>query len=181
MEAEFIIALKDIANPDLQPGLRVSLFSLVRDLWSLMNTCSASIAVLIRFAYIDRLTSDDYFRLATDFAFWCNVESGLAIFAANLATLRPLFRKIGLSFGYSASDDSTRARFNRLKIASIRPHRWTGGVGNRSSKAPRNSIGLPALGKGPGNNPPGDDAYRIWKPSLVYSRDEKRDPRSRAL
>ncbi|KAK6206049.1 hypothetical protein LQW54_007988 [Pestalotiopsis sp. IQ-011] len=57
----------------------------------------ASIAVLIRFAYLTALSSADFTYDAITIAILSSSEQGLAITAGNLVTLRPLFtRKFGL-------------------------------------------------------------------------------------
>ncbi|KAF7535411.1 hypothetical protein G7054_g5385 [Neopestalotiopsis clavispora] len=57
----------------------------------------ASIAVLIRFAYLTTLSSEDFTYDAITIAILSSAEQGLAITAGNLVTLRPLFtRKFGL-------------------------------------------------------------------------------------
>ncbi|KAI0537065.1 hypothetical protein GGR58DRAFT_360890 [Xylaria digitata] len=61
--------------------------------------CVASIAVVVRLAYIQNFTDPDFLWATLDIAIWSTGEQGLAITAASLATLRPLFRTVGQQFG----------------------------------------------------------------------------------
>ncbi|KAJ2986282.1 hypothetical protein NUW58_g5102 [Xylaria curta] len=59
----------------------------------------ASIAVVIRFPYIKTFMDPDFLWATVDIAIWSTAEQGLAITAASLATLRPLFRTVAQRFG----------------------------------------------------------------------------------
>ncbi|KAJ8131972.1 hypothetical protein O1611_g1652 [Lasiodiplodia mahajangana] len=61
--------------------------------------CVASIAVVVRLGYINRFLDPDFLWATLDIAIWSTSEQGLAITAASLATLRPLFRTVGQRFG----------------------------------------------------------------------------------
>uniref|UniRef100_A0A0B7KDL0 Rhodopsin domain-containing protein n=2 Tax=Bionectria ochroleuca TaxID=29856 RepID=A0A0B7KDL0_BIOOC len=63
----------------------------------------ASSAVAVRFAYVETFRDADYLWATAPIAVWSNVEMGLAITAASLATLRPLVRTISASLGFSSS------------------------------------------------------------------------------
>ncbi|KAI1421253.1 hypothetical protein F5Y12DRAFT_38429 [Xylaria sp. FL1777] len=61
--------------------------------------CVASIAVVVRLAYIHNFLEPDFLWATVDIAIWSTAEQGLAITAASLATLRPLFRSMAHRFG----------------------------------------------------------------------------------
>ncbi|KAJ8120435.1 hypothetical protein ONZ43_g2857 [Nemania bipapillata] len=61
--------------------------------------CVASIAVVVRLAYIKNFLDPDFLWATLDIAIWSTSEQGLAITAASLATLRPLFRSVAQQFG----------------------------------------------------------------------------------
>jgi hypothetical protein len=74
---------------------------------------SACIAVLIRIPYVKILVNNqhDFFYYSTDVVIWSAIEAGLAITAANIATLRPLFVKFlsrSRIFGESASKKNSQ-------------------------------------------------------------------------
>ncbi|KAF2993587.1 hypothetical protein E8E13_000684 [Curvularia kusanoi] len=57
--------------------------------------CVASYAALVRMPYVEGFRSDDFLFNTVDLALWFTIEVGVSIFAANLATLRPLVRHVG--------------------------------------------------------------------------------------
>ncbi|KAK7911059.1 hypothetical protein PG985_013540 [Apiospora marii] len=59
----------------------------------------ASVGVAVRFAYLDDLTQPDFLFDTLDIAIWSAVESGLAVTAGSLATLKPLFRLMSRKLG----------------------------------------------------------------------------------
>ncbi|KAI0404065.1 hypothetical protein F4802DRAFT_263231 [Xylaria palmicola] len=59
----------------------------------------ASIAVVVRFPYTKTFLDPDFLWATIDIAIWSTAEQGLAVTAASLATLRPLFRTVGQRFG----------------------------------------------------------------------------------
>ncbi|KAI0468961.1 hypothetical protein F4859DRAFT_489561 [Xylaria cf. heliscus] len=59
----------------------------------------ASIAVVVRLAYIKKFLDPDFLWATLDIAIWSTAEPGLAITAASLATLRPLFRNVAQRLG----------------------------------------------------------------------------------
>ncbi|KAJ6785976.1 hypothetical protein PWT90_06271 [Aphanocladium album] len=63
--------------------------------------CVASIAVLVRVAYLKNFYDPDFLFATTDIAIWSTIEMGLAITAASCSTLRPLARRLGLSVGFT--------------------------------------------------------------------------------
>lgn len=58
---------------------------------------SASAAVIARLPYLKYFDSPDFLWATTDIAIWSTIEQGFAITAGSLATLRPLFYKLGLT------------------------------------------------------------------------------------
>ncbi|KAK3940935.1 hypothetical protein QBC46DRAFT_113282 [Diplogelasinospora grovesii] len=64
--------------------------------------CTASAAVVARFAYLQNFRDPDFLYATLDIAIWSTIEQGLAITAASLATLRPLLRAIGYKLGWSS-------------------------------------------------------------------------------
>ncbi|KAI8633481.1 hypothetical protein F5Y19DRAFT_302436 [Xylariaceae sp. FL1651] len=61
--------------------------------------CVASIAVVVRLAYINTFLDPDFLWATVDIAIWSTAEQGLAITAVSLATLLPLFRNMGQRLG----------------------------------------------------------------------------------
>ncbi|KAK8041091.1 hypothetical protein PG994_014098 [Apiospora phragmitis] len=59
----------------------------------------ASVGVAVRFAYLDDFTAPDFLFDTLDVVIWSAVESGLAVTAGSLATLKPLFRLMSRNFG----------------------------------------------------------------------------------
>ncbi|KAL2127575.1 hypothetical protein VTI74DRAFT_10463 [Chaetomium olivicolor] len=68
--------------------------------------CIASTAVVIRLPYMRFIASSDFLYATVDVAIWSSVEQGLAITAAGLATLQPLFKIIGYKLGLTSSGPS---------------------------------------------------------------------------
>ncbi|KAH8647776.1 hypothetical protein BX600DRAFT_118764 [Xylariales sp. PMI_506] len=93
----------------------------------------ASIAVLIRFAFLYSITSDDLTYDAVPIAVLSSCEQGLGITAGNLTTLRPLFARALHLFGSSA------------RPRSEGPYRPTVGAAERERRGgdtTKGSIGL---------------------------------------
>ncbi|KAJ4165547.1 hypothetical protein LMH87_007176 [Akanthomyces muscarius] len=63
--------------------------------------CVASIAVLVRVAYLSTFYDPDFLWATTDIAIWSTIEMGLALTAASVSTLRPLARSWGLRIGFT--------------------------------------------------------------------------------
>jgi hypothetical protein len=62
---------------------------------------SASVAVVVRMAYVMDFKNPDFLYATVDIAIWSDIEQGLAITAGSLATLRPLYRKVATRLGLS--------------------------------------------------------------------------------
>jgi hypothetical protein len=56
--------------------------------------CIASYAALVRMPYIENFKSNDFLYGTVDISLWSTVEAGVSVFAANLATLRPLIQHV---------------------------------------------------------------------------------------
>lgn len=61
-------------------------------------------------AFVMDFRSSDFLYDTVDIAIWSDVEIGLAVTAGSLATLRPLYRKLALRFGFSQSDPETATK-----------------------------------------------------------------------
>ncbi|KAH3953180.1 hypothetical protein HBH98_127270 [Parastagonospora nodorum] len=60
----------------------------------LAMACIASYAALVRMPYIKNFRKADFLYATVDISLWSTVEVGVSVFAANLATLRPLVHHI---------------------------------------------------------------------------------------
>ncbi|RHZ43284.1 putative PTH11-like integral membrane protein [Aspergillus thermomutatus] len=54
--------------------------------------CIASVAIIIRIPFVQTIRNEDFLYATVQIAIWSNIETGLAITAGSLATVRPLFR-----------------------------------------------------------------------------------------
>lgn len=68
--------------------------------------CIASYAALVRMPYIEKFKSPDFLYGPVDISLWSTVEVGVSVFAANLATLRPLVKVV---------QDSARTLSSRVR------------------------------------------------------------------
>lgn len=68
--------------------------------------CIASYAALVRMPYIQNFKSADFLYSTVDISLWSTVEVGVSVFAANLATLRPLVQHVA---------DSARSLSSRVR------------------------------------------------------------------
>ncbi|KAL6705466.1 hypothetical protein ACN47E_006731 [Coniothyrium glycines] len=75
----------------------------------LSMACVASIAIVVRMAYVMDFITDDFLYDTVDIAIWSDIEQGLAIAAGSLATLRPLYKLLSARLGLS-NNASTRAK-----------------------------------------------------------------------
>ncbi|KAL4813554.1 hypothetical protein BDW67DRAFT_177845 [Aspergillus spinulosporus] len=76
----------------------------------------ASVAVVIRLPYLENYSDPDFLYSTYQIAIWSVVETGLAIIAGSLITLRPLFRWF-LDGGTSYKDQRTPGRKTTKKYA----------------------------------------------------------------
>ncbi|KUJ09768.1 uncharacterized protein LY89DRAFT_740839 [Mollisia scopiformis] len=101
----------------------------------LRRKTNAAIAVIIRIPYVKTLVDNasDFLFSSTDVVIWSAIEPGLAITAANMATLRPLFQAFlsrtklwgsttarGNSSGYRHSKSRSRGFSNGGRKGYIR-------------------------------------------------------------
>ncbi|KAF3038606.1 hypothetical protein E8E12_000602 [Didymella heteroderae] len=73
--------------------------------------CIASYAALVRMPYIGNFKSADFLYGTVDISLWSTVEVGVSVFAANLATLRPLIQHVG---------EKARSITSRVRGVSVR-------------------------------------------------------------
>ncbi|KAL4744144.1 hypothetical protein BDV11DRAFT_3255 [Aspergillus similis] len=79
--------------------------------------CVASIAIIIRLAFVQTIHDPDYLYGTVQIAIWSCIEIGLSITAGSLATTRPLFRILHnrSSSPYSPFDDPSTPSNDRNK------------------------------------------------------------------
>jgi hypothetical protein len=80
-------------------------------------------------AFVMDFKNPDFLWATTDIAIWSDIEQGLAITAGSLATLRPLWRQIASTFGFSDTS------FGQSK-PELRTPQWSGNPANESRKKP---------------------------------------------
>lgn len=95
--------------------------------------CVASLAVVVRMAYVMDFKNPDFLWATVNIAIWSDIEQGLAITAGSLATLRPLVRLIGSHLGLNSTNNTP----SNTKPSGLRtPHAWNGAP--KSSENRRN-------------------------------------------
>ncbi|RHZ68349.1 hypothetical protein CDV55_107048 [Aspergillus turcosus] len=74
--------------------------------------CIASVAIITRIPFVQTIRDQDFLYATVQIAIWSNIETGLAITAGSLATLRPLFRILHSRTGspYHIFDSSGKGR-----------------------------------------------------------------------
>ncbi|KAF2786271.1 hypothetical protein K505DRAFT_380377, partial [Melanomma pulvis-pyrius CBS 109.77] len=87
--------------------------------------CVASTAVVVRMAYVMDFRSSEFLYDTVDIAIWSDTEQGLAITAASLATLRPLYRAIVKRLGLS-KHSTNRISTNPLQEGKETPYTPSG-------------------------------------------------------
>ncbi|CAO2654833.1 Nn.00g115660.m01.CDS01 [Neocucurbitaria sp. VM-36] len=92
--------------------------------------CVASVAVVVRLAYVMDFKNPDFLWATVDIAIWSDIEQGLAITAGSLATLRPLYRQVASKFGFT----STNTPSGPSKPSVMRTPQWHGAPTNDSRK-----------------------------------------------
>ncbi|CZR63753.1 uncharacterized protein PAC_13650 [Phialocephala subalpina] len=131
----------------LSPFPRHFLFFLLGG--KVLSRSSAAIAVIIRIPYVRILVNNasDFLYSSTDVVIWTAIEPGLAITAANMATLRPLFSAFlsrtklwgsttarGKSFGYGHSKSRSRGLSgNSIGLGGRKGYIRSGSKGNIST------------------------------------------------
>ncbi|KAL6703051.1 hypothetical protein ACN47E_010258 [Coniothyrium glycines] len=69
----------------------------------LAMTCIASYAAIVRMPYIKNFKQPDFLFATVDISLWSTIEAGVSVFAANLATLRPLVPLVQHTIGLRPS------------------------------------------------------------------------------
>lgn len=82
---------------------------------------SASIAVTVRLAYVMDFRNPDFLYATVDVAIWSDIEQGLAITAGSLATLRPLYRKLASTIGFSTDTPQPESRPTGMRTPQWSP------------------------------------------------------------
>jgi hypothetical protein len=81
-------------------------------------------------AYVMDFRNPDFLWATLDIAIWSDIEQGLAITAGSLATLRPLWRQISTTFGFSST-------FSPSTPSGMRTPQWNGDpTSSQSRKKP---------------------------------------------
>lgn len=84
----------------------------------LMLATLGSVASVVRIGYLSGLADkNNYFAATTPLAIWSIVESGLGIIAGSLATLKPLFQRMGM--GTQKSQRSKPGNSHRLSYLKL--------------------------------------------------------------
>lgn len=93
---------------------------------------SASVAVVVRLAYVMDFKNDDFLWATVDIAIWSDIEQGLAITAGSLATLRPLYRQVASRLGFTSTGTPT----GPSKPSGLRTPQWNGVPSTDTKKKP---------------------------------------------
>ncbi|KAL4989775.1 hypothetical protein BDW68DRAFT_175533 [Aspergillus falconensis] len=146
---------------------------------------SASIAIIIRLAFVQTIHDPDYLYATVEVAIWSCIEIGLSITAGSLATTRPLFRVLhNRSFPPdNPFDDPSNPSSNQNKSRrSI--SRSKSNLGSRSRRTSnrvltleddlgfnfgfgRNSfLSTSTRPRSPASEPRGDQALKFYKPYI---------------
>ncbi|GIJ99480.1 hypothetical protein Aspvir_001612 [Aspergillus viridinutans] len=86
--------------------------------------CIASVAIIIRIPFVQTIRDQDFLYATVQIAIWSNIETGLAITAGSLATVRPLFRILhsrnGSSYRiFDSSGPQSRKRQHQFPLADL--------------------------------------------------------------
>ncbi|KAH9881933.1 hypothetical protein J1614_001104 [Plenodomus biglobosus] len=113
-------------------GLNMSRRSRIMLIPILGMACVASVAVVVRMAFVMDFKNPDFLWATLDVAIWSDIEQGLAITAGSLATLRPLWRQVSSTLGFASSGTP----FGGSKPSGMRTPQWKGVPSNDSRKKP---------------------------------------------
>ncbi|KAI8942457.1 hypothetical protein NX059_000525 [Plenodomus lindquistii] len=112
-------------------GLNMSRKSRIMLIPILGMACVASVAVVVRMAYVMDFKDPDFLWATLDVAIWSDTEQGLAITAGSAATLRPLWRQVSSGLGFASSGTP----FGGSKPSAMRtPQQWKGITSTDSRK-----------------------------------------------
>lgn len=156
LEPEHVSSNKSRAYPHSGNGLHVRCETPPIKL-QLTHNYSASVAVVVRMAFVMDFKNPDFLYATVDIAIWSDIETGLAITAGSLATLRPLFRLLGSRLGFNSTGNTPSAS----KPTRNRTQQWKG--------APRASDGL----KKPFFNSLTSSLFRNTEKGTVLGRDDE--------
>ncbi|KAG2026613.1 hypothetical protein GB937_001397 [Aspergillus fischeri] len=86
--------------------------------------CIASVAIIIRIPFVQTIRDQDFLYATVQIAIWSNIETGLAITAGSLATVRPLFRILhsrnGSSYRiFDSSGFQSRRRQHQFSLGDL--------------------------------------------------------------
>jgi hypothetical protein len=86
--------------------------------------CIASVAIIIRIPFVQTIRDKDFLYATVQIAIWSNIETGLAITAGSLATVRPLFRILhsrnGSSYRiFDSSGPQSRKRHHQFSLGDL--------------------------------------------------------------
>ncbi|KAF4151932.1 hypothetical protein CNMCM8927_002454 [Aspergillus lentulus] len=86
--------------------------------------CIASVAIIIRIPFVQTIRNQDFLYATVQIAIWSNIETGLAITAGSLATVRPLFRILhsrnGSSYRiFDSSGPQSRKRQHQFSLGDL--------------------------------------------------------------
>ncbi|KAF7527827.1 hypothetical protein G7054_g10347 [Neopestalotiopsis clavispora] len=99
--------------------------------------CVASIAVVVRFAYIENFKDPDFLWATVDIAIWSTTEQGLAITAGSLASLQPLAKTVGQKMGIW----DTRGRTGR-SASDMHARTFGSNQQSRKNRSAKDSYGM---------------------------------------
>nr|XP_036578635.1 uncharacterized protein CTRU02_11555 [Colletotrichum truncatum]KAF6785930.1 integral membrane protein [Colletotrichum truncatum] len=148
--------------------------------------CIASAAVVVRMPFVKDFKNKDFLYATVDIAIWSTTEQGLAITAGSLATLRPLFRMVVHSLGFTSMgpsiNDSERGapsamggKLNASNSSSNRPRR---GPFSLTTFMAKDDVEAHELGSNSDHEGNKQDKFASSKRSRAWGSQGKRDNES---
>ncbi|ETS77036.1 hypothetical protein PFICI_10910 [Pestalotiopsis fici W106-1] len=101
--------------------------------------CVASIAVVVRFAYIENFKDPDFLWATLDIAVWSTTEQGLAITAGSLASLQPLAKTVGQKMGIWQTQGRTGRSASDMHARTFGSNQMSR---NKKSRSAKDSYGM---------------------------------------
>ncbi|KAF1839424.1 hypothetical protein BDW02DRAFT_635709 [Decorospora gaudefroyi] len=148
-------------------GLNMSVRTRVLLIPILGMGCIASVAVVVRMAFVMDFRNPDFLWATVDIAIWSDVEQGLAITAGSLATLRPLWHKLTASLGLASTS------FGPSKPSGMRTPQWNGAPASEPRKKPSAfSLTKSLLKSDKGTTREGEDDYGMGNLQPMRLRDD---------
>ncbi|KAF2129613.1 hypothetical protein P153DRAFT_376043 [Dothidotthia symphoricarpi CBS 119687] len=111
-------------------GLNMSMNMKVMLIPILGMACIASVAVVVRLAYVMDFKNPDFLWATLDIAIWSDIEQGLAITAGSLATLRPLYRIVSSTLGFATTQPGQQSKSNM----NLKSPQWDSGMPDASRR-----------------------------------------------